>query len=52
VAATLLFRLFTFFLEIPVGLLVAAGWGLGRRRARTTNAVALPRLGSVAGQRS
>ncbi len=33
VAATLIYRLFTFFLEIPAGLLVAAGWGLSRRRA-------------------
>ena len=33
VAATLIYRLFTFFLEIPAGLLVTAGWGLSRRRA-------------------
>lgn len=33
VAATLVYRLFTFFLEIPAGLLVTAGWGLARRRA-------------------
>ena len=36
VAATLLYRLFTFFLEIPAGLLVTAGWGLSRRRSRLT----------------
>jgi uncharacterized membrane protein YbhN (UPF0104 family) len=37
VGATMLYRLFTFAMEIPVGLLVAAGWGIGslsrRRRA-------------------
>lgn len=32
VTAALLYRLFTFFLEIPVGLAVAVGWVLGRRR--------------------
>jgi putative heme transporter len=32
VTATFLYRLFTFFLEIPVGLVVAVGWGLARRR--------------------
>ncbi len=29
VAAAILYRLFTFVMEIPVGLVVAAGWGLG-----------------------
>jgi putative heme transporter len=32
VTATLMYRLFTFFLEIPVGFVVAFGWNLGRRR--------------------
>ena len=32
VAATVLYRVFTFFVEIPVGLAVTAGWGLSRRR--------------------
>ena len=30
-AAALLYRLYTFALEIPVGLVVATGWGLARR---------------------
>ncbi len=30
--ATLLYRVFTFGLEIPVGLAIALGWGLGGRR--------------------
>ena len=30
VAAAILYRLFTFVMEIPVGLVVAAGWGIGR----------------------
>ncbi len=33
-AAALLYRVFTFFLEIPVGLAVAGAWGLGQVRAR------------------
>jgi uncharacterized membrane protein YbhN (UPF0104 family) len=33
-AAALLYRLFTFGLEIPVGGAVALGWALGRRRRR------------------
>lgn len=31
-AAALLYRLYTFALEIPVGLLVATGWAVARRR--------------------
>jgi uncharacterized protein (TIRG00374 family) len=33
VAATVIYRIFTFFMEIPVGLAVAVAWLLGRRRA-------------------
>jgi uncharacterized membrane protein YbhN (UPF0104 family) len=32
VAAALAYRVFTFFLEIPMGLAVTAGWSVGRRR--------------------
>jgi uncharacterized membrane protein YbhN (UPF0104 family) len=39
VAATFLYRLFTFFLEIPVGLMVTLAWGMTRRRARRAAAV-------------
>ena len=34
VMATLIYRAFTFLLEIPVGLVVASGWAFARRRAR------------------
>jgi uncharacterized membrane protein YbhN (UPF0104 family) len=34
VLATLIYRAFTFLLEIPVGLTVASVWALARRRAR------------------
>jgi uncharacterized membrane protein YbhN (UPF0104 family) len=33
VMATLIYRTFTFLLEIPVGLVVASGWAVARRRA-------------------
>jgi putative heme transporter len=32
ITATLIYRAFTFLFEIPVGLLVASGWAVGRRR--------------------
>jgi putative heme transporter len=32
ITAALIYRAFTFLLEIPVGLLVASGWAVGRRR--------------------
>jgi uncharacterized membrane protein YbhN (UPF0104 family) len=52
VAATFLYRLFTFFLEIPVGLVVALGWGLARRRARVAaeSMRSAAALGSISGQ--
>lgn len=46
-AAALLYRLFTFALEIPVGLVVATGWGLARRRPPVRPA-ALPGAGAGA----
>lgn len=50
VAATFLYRLFTFFLEIPVGLVVAMGWGLARRRARLAAESMRTGLVSISGQ--
>lgn len=38
VAAALTYRAFTFFMEIPVGFVVAAVWGLGARRRRSASA--------------
>jgi putative heme transporter len=43
VTATFLYRLFTFFMEIPVGLMVTVAWGVTRRRAhRAAVAVRVP----------
>jgi uncharacterized membrane protein YbhN (UPF0104 family) len=36
VAATFIYRIFTFFMEIPVGLAVTVAWLVGRRRAALT----------------
>jgi putative heme transporter len=40
--AALLYRLFTFGLEIPVGLAVSLGWGLRLRQRRATAATVIP----------
>jgi uncharacterized membrane protein YbhN (UPF0104 family) len=40
VTAALVYRVFTFFLEIPVGLAVTAGWSVARRRRRRATVAA------------